>query len=191
MSAAREAIAESGLSSLRISDVTARADLGFGTFYTYFDTKDALVEAVVAEVLESMAAAIGNDAQAVSDPAEGAAASYRRFLRFGRDEAELAGILVALNEAEGRFEDAVQPWARDTLIRGVDCGRFVIPDVELCLTTVAASAVAAIRAMLAGRIETGWETECAGAEMMLRSFGVELTEAHRIAYLDIGTLLKT
>ena len=188
MSAAREVIAETGLQKLRISDVTARADLGFGTFYTYFDTKDAIVEALVAEALEGLATTIGGAAQAASDPAEAAAASYRRFLRFGRDEPELASVLVALDGADRRFEDAVRPWALDTLVRGQESGRFDIPDIELCLTSVAASALAAIRAILEGRIESGPGSECSGAEMMLRSFGVDRAEAERIAHRDVPTL---
>ena len=191
MSAARETIAQTGLHNLRISDVTARADLGFGTFYTYFDTKDALVEALVAEALGTLVEAIGSSAQAISDPAVGAAASYRRFLRFGRDEPELAGILVALDAADRRFEQAVRPWALDTLLRGQKSGRFNIPDIELCLASVAASALASIRAILDGRIEAGARTECHGAEMMLRSFGVDMEEANRVAHHDVPDLADT
>ncbi|HEX9833880.1 MAG TPA: TetR/AcrR family transcriptional regulator, partial [Mycobacterium sp.] len=79
LAAARQAIADSGVSELRISDVTDRADLGFGTFYTYFPSKDALVEGVVAEVLASLASTIGRDALELADPAEAASTSYRRF----------------------------------------------------------------------------------------------------------------
>ncbi|MDM2645629.1 TetR/AcrR family transcriptional regulator [Mycobacteroides abscessus] len=189
MSAAREVIADTGLRSMRISDITARADLGFGTFYTYFDTKDALVEAVVDEVLKTLAAAIGSAAQEESDPAEGAATSYRRFLRFGQDEPELASVLVALDGAEGRFDAAIQPWARNILLRGNESGRFAIPDIELCLTALEASAVSAIRAILSGRIEPGTQTESAGAEMMLRSFGLDAEEAHQIAHREISAAL--
>jgi AcrR family transcriptional regulator len=188
MSAAREAIAQTGIHSLRIGDVTARADLGFGTFYSYFASKETLIEALVAEALETLATTIGSAAQAVADPAEGAATAYRRFLRFGGDERELAGILVALDAADQRFEDAVRPWALNTLVRGQESGRFTIPDIELCLTTVAASALAAIRAILDGRISPGVEMECAGAEMMLRSFGVGSKEAARIARIDVPDL---
>ncbi|MEH3139836.1 MAG: TetR/AcrR family transcriptional regulator [Mycobacterium kyogaense] len=188
LTAARSTIAGSGIHALRISDVTARADVGFGTFYTYFENKDALVEAIVAQALESLASMIGQAAQDESDPAVAAAAAYRRFLRFGWKEPELASVLVDRYHVEGQFEEAVQPWATDTLRRGISCGRFDIPNVELCLSSVAASAVAAIRAILSGRLEPGPAVESAGAEMMLRSFGVDAEEARSIANLDLPAL---
>ena len=56
LNAAHRLIAENVVADLRIGDVTELADLGFGTFYTYFPSKDALIEAVVAQVLAGLAA---------------------------------------------------------------------------------------------------------------------------------------
>jgi AcrR family transcriptional regulator len=182
LAAARQAIADSGVSELRISDVTDRADLGFGTFYTYFPSKDALVEGVVAEVLASLASTIGRDALELADPAEAASTSYRRFLRFSSDESELARVLVELDRANAIFEDAVTPWAIQTLSRGRNTGRFAIEDLDLALTSIAGAALAAMRAILAGRIPPGPLTESRGAEMMLRGFGLDAGAAREIAY---------
>lgn len=191
LAAARQVIAETGIKGLRISDVTDRADLGFGTFYTYFPSKDALVEEVVAEALAGLASTIGGAAMEFDDPAEAASVSYRRFLRFGRDEPELASVLAELDRANDIFEHALSPWARETLERGQASGRFSILDVDLCLTSVAASALAAIRAILAGRVEGGPASESNGAEMMLRAFGLTSDAAHDIAHRDLPMLKAT
>lgn len=188
LSAARQAIAQSGIASVRISDVTALADLGFGTFYSYFESKEALVDAVVKEVLSGLGSTIGGAALEFDDPTEAASASYRRFLRFGRDEPQLAKIIVELDRANDVFEDAVRPWAREILERGQELGRFDIPNVELCLTSVAASALATIRGILSGHIEPGPATESSGAEMMLRAFGVDPAAARRLAYRELPAL---
>lgn len=45
--AALEVFAERGFASARLDDVAARAGVAKGTIYLYFDTKDALFEAVV------------------------------------------------------------------------------------------------------------------------------------------------
>lgn len=181
LAAAHRLIAENGVSDLRIGDVTDHADLGFGTFYTYFRSKDALIEAVVAEVLGGLAARIGADALEFTDPAEAASASYRRFLRFSRDEPELARVLVELDRVNAIFEDAVTPWALETLSRGRSSGRFAVEDLDLALTSIVGAALAAIRAILAGRIPPGPKTESRGAEMMLRGFGVDPASAKEIA----------
>lgn len=188
LSAARQAIAEAGVAGVRIADVTARADLGFGTFYSYFDSKDALVDAVVDEVLSDLGSTIGPAALEFDDPAEAAAASYRRFLRFARDEPELAKIIVELDRANDAFVEAVRPWARETLERGREQGRFDIPDVELCLASIAAAALAAMNGILSGDLDAGPDTESGGAEMMLRAVGVDRADAREIAYRELPTL---
>lgn len=186
LAAAHQLIAENGVSDLRIGDVTDLADLGFGTFYTYFQSKDALIEAVVADVLAGLAAGIGADALEFTDPAEAASASYRRFLRFSRDEPELARVLVELDRVNAIFEDAVTPWAMETLSRGRKSGRFAIDDLNLALTSIVGAALAAIRAILAGRLPPGPKTESRGAEMMLRGFGVDPAAAREIARRKIS-----
>src|SRR3954447_18252274 len=145
LAAARGLMAERGATAVRINDVTERADVGFGTFYTYFESKDALIQAVVADAIASAAAMIGTRALEFDDPAEAASVSYRRFLRYANDEPELAGVLVGLEGAEPLFENALLPWARETLRRGVEQGRFQLDDLELALTSVAAAALAGIR----------------------------------------------
>lgn len=184
LSAARQTIAQSGIAGMRISDVTALADLGFGTFYSYFVSKEALVDAVAEEVLSGLGSIIGRAALEFEDPTEAASASYRRFLRFGRDQPQLAKIVVELDRANDMFEDAVRPWARETLERGQQLGCFDIPNVDLCLTSIAASALSAINGILGGRIEAGPATESSGAEMMLRALGVDRAAARTIAYRE-------
>ena len=181
LTAAHRLIAENGVPDLRIGDVTDLADLGFGTFYTYFPSKEALIEEVAAEVLAGLAASIGSDALEVADPAEAASASYRRFLRFSRDEPEVARVLVELDRVNAIFELAVKPWAMETLARGQASGRFAVDDLDLAHTSVAGSALAAIRAILAGRVPPGPKTESRGAEMMLRSFGLDTASAQEIS----------
>ena len=181
LNAAHRLIAENGVADLRIGDVTELADLGFGTFYTYFPSKDALIEAVAAEVLAGLAAGIGELERIRADPAEAASASYRRFLRFSRDEPELARVLIELDRVNAIFEDAVTPWAMETLSRGRKSGRFAIDDLQLALTSITGAALAAIRAILAGRLPPGPKTESRGAEMMLRGFGLDSAAAKAIA----------
>ena len=52
--AAREVFEEKGFDEARIADITARADTAYGSFYTYFDSK----EAVFRELAKDLSAAI-------------------------------------------------------------------------------------------------------------------------------------
>jgi DNA-binding transcriptional regulator YbjK len=46
MKAAYEIIAQRGLEGLIVQDVTETADVGYGSFYNHFSSKEAIVEAV-------------------------------------------------------------------------------------------------------------------------------------------------
>lgn len=54
--AARQIIAEKGLAGLTVQDVTEVADMAVGSFYTYFPSKEALIEAAVWEDLQRLGA---------------------------------------------------------------------------------------------------------------------------------------
>jgi AcrR family transcriptional regulator len=47
MKSTYEIIAERGFEGLVIQDITQRADVGYGSFYNHFPSKDAIVEAVI------------------------------------------------------------------------------------------------------------------------------------------------
>jgi AcrR family transcriptional regulator len=186
LAAARQVLAESGEENLRIGDITEMADIGFGTFYSHFESKEAIVEAVLTEVLAGVASAIGTRALEFTDPAETASFSYRRFVRFAGEEPELAAVLTKLSGADALFENSLLPYARKTLERGIDSGRFHIDDIELCLTSVAAAAFAAIKGVLARRV--GPDADVNGAEMMLRGFGLDAEAANEIAHRELCPL---
>lgn len=169
ISAAREIIAERGVDALRVSDVTKRADVAFGTFYNQFKTKDDIVEAVVAETIVGLAHSVEESAE-FGDPAEALVASTRAIVRIAYDDPPLARLLVKLEQAETRFERIIRPQAGALLERGVADGRFIIDDLETTLTMSIAAAFEVIRGILAGRL--GDRADFACAEMLLRMAGV-------------------
>lgn len=178
MAAAQQLVAEKGVAAVRISDVSDRAEVGFGTFYTYFDSKDALIEAVVEAAVSTAAEDIGTDASLIEDPAEAVAASFLRFVRFADESPEVARILVHLTNADALFEQALLTYARDVLQRGLASGRLEIPAVEVALTQISAAALATMRGRLDGRF--GPEAAAAGAVLWLRAFGLDHATAQRL-----------
>ncbi|WAJ43411.1 TetR/AcrR family transcriptional regulator [Mycobacterium sp. Aquia_216] len=176
INAAREIIAESGVEALRVSDVTKRADVAFGTFYNQFKTKDDIVEAVVAETIVGLAQSV-EESREFSDPAEALIASTRAVVRIAYDDPPLARLLVKLEQAESRFERIIRPQAGALLERGVAQGRFVINDLETTLTMSIAGAFEVIRGILDGRLSERADLVC--AEMLLRMAGVTPKQAAR------------
>jgi AcrR family transcriptional regulator len=177
--AARALIAEKGVSGLRVSDITDRADIALGSFYSHFDTKEDIVEAVVAETIGGLAEAIVSLTASLEDPAEEMSVAIRRFVRLAYEDRELAWLLVNLNSAEARFEMMVLPHAFGVLERGIAAERFELEDPSVTLSIMVGSALAVIRGVLDARLPEGADVIC--AESMLCSVGLESAEAFEIA----------
>ena len=51
LDAARQVIGERGVDATTIGEITERADVAFGSFYNHFESKDALVDDLIAEAV--------------------------------------------------------------------------------------------------------------------------------------------
>ena len=58
VAAARTLFARQGVDNTRINEITDEADVGFGSFYNHFASKEAIVEAVLEETIAAQGAAI-------------------------------------------------------------------------------------------------------------------------------------
>ncbi len=97
LDAAAKEFAESGYHEASISAITRRAGVALGTFYTYYDSKDAIFRALVSD----MSAAVGRVAREAIEPEMGALeierVALRAFLEFAADNKALYRII---DEAE-------------------------------------------------------------------------------------------
>ncbi len=176
--AAAVLIAEKGVSGLRIQELTDRADVALGSFYNHFESKEELVEAVVADTIDVRAQAIVAQMASIEDPAEVVSFACRRVIRIAYDEPELAWLFVHLDRADVLFEAMVLPYWMETLERGVAAGRFDIGDTHIALTGVTGGALAVMRAVLDRRY--GGDADAVFAEGVLRSLGLAHADAHEI-----------
>ncbi|NBC37393.1 TetR family transcriptional regulator [Novosphingobium sp. FSY-8] len=97
LDAAAQEFAESGFHDASISGITRRAGTALGSFYTYFDSKDAIFAALVrdmsAQVAKAAAAKITPGSSGITREGEALAA----FLGFAREHKEIYRII---DEAE-------------------------------------------------------------------------------------------
>lgn len=177
--AGRRLIAERGVAGLRIGDLTEEADVGRGSFYNHFDSREDLVDAVVSEALEELAETVLADMTEDEDPAVRASAADRRFIRVAADDPDFARLLVNLNHGDDVFATATLPYARVALAWGIESGRFTVSDLDVMLITLAGSALGVIRAVLQDRAPA--DADSRHAELMLRMLGVPHDEALEIS----------
>ena len=178
--AARELMARKGVGATSIQEITEAADVGFGSFYNHFDSKETIAAAVMAEAIESFGTAADRVAVVLEDPAEILAASVRHAVaRAAADEA-WGWFLVrtALTRTGGLRGGLGARLARDIRI-GLERGRFKANDPLAAML----AAGGAILAIIAGRLQgdIGDDAPERAATVVLSLVGLRAKEAAKIA----------
>jgi len=179
LDAARTLFARQGFEHTAIADITDRADLGVGSFYNHFDSKEDLLAALLEQAFSEQLTALDSRRRDVTDPAEAVAIAHRHWIRLTTDGPEWAWLVVRL---ETSFELVVATQgdsARKDLERGIENGRFLVSNREIALQASGGALIAAMRTMLAGAEIP--QADSIHAEGVLRMFGVPAAEAAEIA----------
>ena len=100
LAAAREVFASQGVGAVTIQDITEAADVAKGSFYNHFDSKDAIVRAVVEEILAELGAALDVLSGPLrADPARVIAVCLRHTLRAFVGDPTLGWFALRAGEA--------------------------------------------------------------------------------------------
>lgn len=177
--AARAILAERGNAEVSIQVIAERADVGFGTFYNHFETKEALFDAAVADALEEYGQLVDAATGSIDDPAETFATSVRLALRLAASHPEITGILRFRGLQHVHSGTGLGPRALRDLEVGKASGRFRIADTQVALSAVGGAVLGMVQLGATADLD-----EAAGeqaAEMILRMLGVPADEARELA----------
>jgi len=177
--AAGELMAEVGAEAVTISSITERADLGAGTFYNYFSSREDVIGAVVASAVETLGQRLDALTLDMSDAAEIYSFSLRHLLGTAVSDPIWGWLVVRLGIAHSELLGTLGPRARRDLMIGVDSGRFDIPDVDVATAITFGALLSAIHAHLNGG-QVG-DPSAVFAEYMLRFVGIPADEAAIVA----------
>jgi AcrR family transcriptional regulator len=144
-----------------ILEITQAADVGMGSFYNHFETKEQLFEAAVDVVMDGYGQLLDDLTAGIEDPAEVFACSFRLTGRLHRREPELSRVLLNNVLQLLSADNGLAPRARRDIAAAVDAGRFKVADLDVEETT--------------DRV----------TEDMLRMFGVPRRQAQRICSLSL------
>src|SRR6476619_8199236 len=93
LDAAREEFGERGFAESSIVGITQRAGVALGTFYTYFDSKEALFRALVRDMSAQVRDNVGPALGGAADSLDGERRALEAFLRFARDHRDIYRII--------------------------------------------------------------------------------------------------
>ena len=97
LDAARDEFGERGFSDSSIVGITGRAGVALGTFYTYFDSKESVFQALVRDMSAQVRDHVAPALQDASDALDGERRALESFLQFARKHRHVYRII---DEAE-------------------------------------------------------------------------------------------
>ena len=177
---AAQALIAAGKLNVPVLEITQAADVGMGSFYNHFDSKEELFEAAVADVLDNHGALLDELTASIDDPAETFACSFRLTGRLFRRRPQESRILLVSGLNLMGSERGLGPRALRDITEAAAAGRFVVDDPKLALA-VAGGALLGLGKLLQDDPD---RDDAAAAdrvtEDVLRLFGVPADEAHEI-----------
>jgi AcrR family transcriptional regulator len=180
LEAARTLFAEQGVERTAIAQITEAADLGFGAFYNYFPSKDALVEAALSQSLDALNQAIDALSRRLEDPAEVVAVAHRYLVSQASTDPELAWLLIRLDATHRAIVRGLRERGYRDLERGISSGRFNVADPGAAFFATTGSLILIMRAVLDGDLPA--QADQTHAEAVLRILGLSPSEAAEVSH---------
>src|ERR1700712_3829888 len=184
VSAAQSFIA-AGKLNVPVLEITQAADVGMGSFYNHFDSKEELFDAALTEVLDVHGALLDELTTALDDPAEAFARSFRLTGRMFRQRPQESKVLLSSGLALLSSDRGVAPRARRDISAAVDAGRFHVKDLSLAMAGVGGALLGLGQLLHDEPDRDDAEAADTVTEHVLTLLGMRADEAHRICQLPL------
>ena len=183
--AAVELIATGRGDRASIQEITDAADIGFGSFYNHFDSKDELFATASGEVLERWGQMIDRACAGISDPAEIFAISLRISGRLGWTHPGMARFITGSGLSLLSAPTGLAPRALRDVRAGQNAGRFAALDADVVLCAVAGGLIGLLQLCQDHPERMNEQVVDQLAAAALRLLGVTPDEAARLAALPV------
>ncbi len=177
---AAQAFVAAGKLNVPVLEITQAADVGMGSFYNHFDSKEELFQAAVNEVLDELGAILDKLTGEGEDPAETFARSFRLVGRLFRQRPEMSRVLLNTGLTLISADRGLAPRALRDIDAATRAGRFSVDDPVLGLA-VAGGALMGLGQLLHDQPERDdAETADRVTRDVLIMFGLPADEAAEI-----------
>jgi AcrR family transcriptional regulator len=177
---AAQGLIAAGKLNAPILEITQAADVGMGSFYNHFDSREHLFQAAVEDALDAHGAFLDRLTVGMEDPAQIFAQSFRLTGRLHRRNPELSRVLLNNGLNLVGSDKGLAPRARRDIEAAARAGRFSIRDSELALVITAGAALCLGQLLHDHPERDDAEATDQVAEDLLRMFGIPADEAGEI-----------
>jgi AcrR family transcriptional regulator len=168
-----------------IQEITETADVGFGSFYNHFESKEELFRTASERLLERWGRTIDAACEGMTDPAEIFAVSFRISGRLGWTSQAMARFLVGYGLDVIDADLGLAPRALRDIKAGQASGRFTIGNAGVALSAVAGALLGMLRQRVSRQRGVRVDVVDDTAQALLRMLGVAPEEAARLVSLPL------
>lgn len=189
LGAALHLMAHRGVGGVTINEITEQADVGFGSFYNHFESKDAIHAALIEEVIGHYAVALDKLGDQLSDPAEKISASARYTMLRGHDDPTWGRFVFQTSFSRDSMSDGLGRYLLQDIGHGVSAGRFAVDDLPSVYIAVGSTILGGL-AVMSDQAELNHEPDVFGdaqtlakriAAILLTILGLPKDEAQELA----------
>lgn len=148
LNAALRLMAARGVEGVAINEITEAADVGFGSFYNHFESKEAIYQALLDQLMEEFGEALDSATQAMTDPAEVVASCARYTILRAKQDPIWGRFLIRESLTPSALTRGLGMRIARDILRGLSLGRFVSNDPFMAGVAVSGVVLAAIAAEL-------------------------------------------
>ncbi len=185
VAAALSVIAEKGADAATINDITETADVGFGSFYNHFTSKEEILAAAIDEMLERIGSQIDGAVATIPDPLEALAAAIRLFIGIIIAKPQWAKFLLRICSIPGFDREGLFPRLFRDIRKAEEAGRLRIVDSGVATHAVGGALLFLVIALQEGDLPPVGAPERIAA-MALRMLGIDEDEIVRLISQDLS-----
>lgn len=178
IAAAESLMREQGVDAVTIQDITERADVGHGSFYVHFESKNDVLVPIAQDHARRFSLQVDKLTGGYADPAAAFATNVRHLFRAISGDPLWSYFVFRSGLPNEKLREGIGDVGRRDLEKGRASGRFLIPDVDTVVSFLLGSLVGVLNDVSRGLLdEHAFEL---AAELVLRVVGIPIEEAAEI-----------
>ncbi|PCJ68406.1 MAG: hypothetical protein COA62_14650 [Rhodobiaceae bacterium] len=184
--AAREMMSVKGVDATTIADITEAADLGFGTFYNHFKSKDEIVAAAMSVMVERLGDEIDQLILPIKDPFFAQVVAWHQVIELATTEPIWGWFVLRSSQTLSMMNEGLMHRFRRDVEAAMVAGKFKVNDVDVVASLIGAGVLSLVNGRLSGVL--GDEQVKEGLALLITHLGISAEKARKLVAQPIPTM---